>query len=106
MSIKEINNYSGIVGLITSLITVAYIFGSVSTRVSNLETTYMSEHQINQLIKSAVTKEREISDVKYYTRPNIEVDYLSKNEFKEYMDLYKEKSKEYEYIWKQKYNKD
>ena len=103
MSLKEINNYSGVIGLITSFITLAYIFGSLSTRVSNLEATYMSEHQINQLIKSASEKEREISDVKYYTRPEISIDYLSKDQFKEYMDLYQESAIDYERVWKNKY---
>ncbi len=100
---SKINEYSGIIGLITSLLTLAYIFGSLSTRVANLEQTYMSEHQIITIIDGAVEKEREISDSKYYIRPEIAIQYLSKQQFQQYMELYLETAEDYKHVWKDNY---
>jgi len=101
---NRFNEYSGVIGLITSLLTLAYIFGSLSTRVANLEQTYMSEHQIISIIDGAVEKEREISDSKYYIRPEIAVQYLSKQQFQQYMDLYLETAEDYKQMYNEKFN--
>jgi len=101
----EFNKYSGIIALVTSLITVAYMFGSISSRIGTLEKEIMSEQTIVHIMQEVAKKEREISDIKYYVKPEVSVQYLSKAEFQQYKDLAEQMQKNYQMMWESKYGK-
>jgi len=101
---ENFNKYSGVISLVTSLLTVAYLFGHMSTEITNIKSSTMKEHAIVDLIKDAVKKEREISDSRYYIRPEIAAEYLTKEQFKEYMDLYMQTAHDYVHIYNRKYD--
>ena len=79
---EGINKYSGVIGLVTSLLTLAYMLGIMSAKIENK----YDRKDVIDVTSMLLDKERNLSDKSYYIKPEIATKYMTKEHFNAYMD--------------------
>jgi len=78
---RTFSEYSGMLSLILSLLSLAYMFGVMNTTLEHKVT----EKQVLDLSKDLIEKERALSNKTYYVKPKVENDFVSKEEFRAFI---------------------